>query len=172
MLITENKYQVLYGRSRRGLRLNIVGLTFAISCFSSFAIINLAFLPFFPFPFPFPFPFFWSIHTHQDSTDHHRPNSLHSSFDHRPNSLHENHSTHLLHSILPHILLHSPCESSLSFFLFLGLFFPWSEEPSSSSAFSFSFSLSFSFASSGLSTLEPSLIPCVVSVIINPENIF
>ena len=62
-----------------------------------------------------------SIHTHPCSTDHHRPNSLHSRFDHRPNSRHSFHSIHLL-AIHLHNLLHSPCEHGLFFFLFLGLF--------------------------------------------------
>jgi len=53
-----------------------------------------------------------NIHIHPSITDLHRPNSLHSM----------SHPIHPLHSILLHILLHSPCESGLSFFLFLGLF--------------------------------------------------
>ena len=46
---------VLYGRSRWGVRLNIVGLTLAISWFSSLPSSFLPFLPFFPFPCPCPF---------------------------------------------------------------------------------------------------------------------
>ena len=52
---------VLYGRSRCGLRLNIVGLTFAISWFSSFAIIILAFLAFLSFSFSFSFSFLLQV---------------------------------------------------------------------------------------------------------------
>ena len=60
-----------------------------------------------------------SIHTHPCSTHHHVPNSHHSSSDYWSNSRHS-----MSHSILLQILLNSPCESGLSFFLFLG-FFPF-----------------------------------------------
>ena len=52
--------------------------------------------------FLFLFLFSGNIRTHQDSTDLHRPNSLHSSSDRRPNRLHKIHSTHLLHSFFTH----------------------------------------------------------------------
>ena len=159
---------ILYGRNWCGLRLNIVWLAFSISWLSSFSIIILAFLAFLSFSFSFAFPLEVSILIHRVQI--------------------------IIGPIafIPVLIIGPIAVIVFIPFFFLPIFFitffthhvstafpssfssafsfPWSEEPSSSSAFSFS--LSFTFASSDLFALEPSLIPCVVSVIIYPENIF
>ena len=159
---------ILYGRNWCGLRLNVVRLAFSISWLSSFAIIILAFLAFLSFSFSFPLEVSILIHVVWIIIG---PIAIIPGLIIGPIAV----IVFIPFFFLPiffitffthHVSTAFPSSFSSAFS------FPWSEEPSSSFAFSFSFSPSFTFASSDIFALEPSLIPCEVCVIINPENIF